>query len=158
MKKPDKANEMSLCWNVWQQGWVTEEDYRDDVEQSSEMRVGSLRQLYYDMCPVMIDKAYESKWAKYLFFMASYFYIYAINGVDAFTERRLEMWKLVAWPPFIMLVIPAFCVGYVLYYRAGSPRKYQDGFPDDPRNPLIKHREGEDNCPCDKCMGYDVTE
>lgn len=103
----------SLCYNVMLKGWVSREDYEDDVE-ASEMWPQSLRDMYYRMSTAMVAKAYATRWGTALFFVCAYLYIISINGVDAAKDGRLEAWRLVAWIPFLIWLIPAFCAGYMI--------------------------------------------
>ena len=111
--------EQSLCWNVWQLGWVSDQDFKDDAE-ASEMWPESIRNLYYGMSGTMVQQAYESTWGYFLFFGTAYWYIQAINGLDALKELRGESWKMLAWLPFLGIIVPAFLVGCYLHFLKNS--------------------------------------
>lgn len=109
----------SLCWNVWQQGWVAAQDYEDDVDFSLKWPE-SLRKVYYTLVEGMVKKAYSTYWGKYLFFGTAYLYIQSVNGIGAMLEGRREMWKSIATPLFLIWVFVAFIAAVGLYVTRKS--------------------------------------
>ena len=113
--KNDPREQYSVCWNVWQLGWVSAEDYYDDTEASG-MWPDSIRNLYYKISPAAVRKGHATQWGKALFFVNAYWYIHVINGVDAVREWRWEAWKLLAWVPFLIWSGPALGAALILTY------------------------------------------
>jgi len=97
-------------------GWVSDQDYRDDVIVSA-MWPEVLRNMYYKMSPALVKKGQKSPIWGYLFFGTAFLYIHAINGVGGLQMGYpLEAWKLIAWPGFLLGVIPTFLVGLALVW------------------------------------------
>lgn len=98
---------ISLCHECYRRGWVTKQDYEDDVE-LSEVWPQSLRNIYYVVSDAAVRATRQSKLAKWFFLPTAYCYIHAINGVQ---EKN---YKLLYWIPFLIGLIPGFIGASIL--------------------------------------------
>jgi len=91
-----KEDVHSLCAECLRIGWVTEEDYADDVE-VSEMWPQWCRDFYYSQVGAGVEFAQKNLFWRYSLCPAAFFYIHAANGIQ---EKN---YKLLAWIPFLPL-------------------------------------------------------